>query len=172
MNPLKFGIMLIAATAVCGNAQAAQSTDSGDSKTVQLPDGADRTALLKTTAPECVAATGEIIVCGERSERYRIDPAIMEVSRRQAARNERIPGRDTVVAEKCSPVGANGCRGGDVIPITAIALVALKTAVMVANGEDWRELFRTQPDEFREYEKARDAAKRRNRVSVSVGSGK
>jgi hypothetical protein len=96
----------------------------------------------------------------------------MEVSRKQAARNDRKAGQRSVTVEKCSPVGANGCPGKDVIPVTAIALVALKAGVAAAKGEEWSEVFRTSPDEYREYEKARERAKRRNRVSISVGSGK
>jgi hypothetical protein len=169
INRYKLGAAMIALAAACGQAQAAQTT-SASAVSTELMQDADRPALLDTDPPKCKAESGEVVVCGERSDRYRIDPVLMEVSRKQAARNDRKAGQRSVAAERCSPVGANGCPGKDVIPVTAVALVALKAGVAAAKGEEWTEVFRTQPDEYLEHQKASERAKRRNRVSVSIGS--
>jgi hypothetical protein len=171
INGYWLGTALAAVVATCGQAHAAQSTTATETA-VELPQGAEPTALLETDQPRCKAASGEIVVCGERSDRYRIDPVLMEVSRKQAARNDRKAGIRSVTAERCSPVGANGCPGKDVIPVTAVALVALKAGVAVAKGEEWTEVFRTHPDEYLEHQKAKERSRRRNRVSLTVGGSR
>ena len=35
------------------------------------------------------------------------------------------------------------------IPLVGMALTALKAAVLASQGEDWREAFKTHPDEYR-----------------------
>ncbi len=165
----KLRAALLVLAAAGGQAHAAQSTPASEA-TAELPQGADRAALLDTEQPRCTSESGEIVVCGERSDRYRIDPVLMEVSRKQAARNERKSGQRSVTAERCSPVGANGCPGKDVIPVTALALAALKVGTAVVKGEDWTETFRTQPDQYLEHQKASERAKRRNRIGISVGA--
>jgi hypothetical protein len=52
-----------------------------------------------------------------------------------------------------------------------MALTAVKAAVLASQGDDWREAFRTRPDQYRAYE---DAKARTSRISigVTVGNGR
>jgi hypothetical protein len=53
-----------------------------------------------------------------------------------------------------------------------MALTALKAAELAAAGEDWRDAFRTRPDQYRLYqeEQARRAKKSGVSIGVSVGN--
>ena len=120
----------------------------------------------------CEQADGdEIVVCAERGEtdRYRIDPALMAVSRTlEKPADRRKPGYQTVGTEQCKPHGIELCPGQDTIPVTAIALKTIQVAALAAKGEDWREALRTRPDEYRLYRQAKAKQGSGKRVSVDL----
>jgi len=60
--------------------------------------------------------------------------------------------------------------GGATIPLVGMALVALKAAELAAQGDDWREAFRTRPDAYRAYQEAKAKEAKRARVSVGLSA--
>lgn len=107
-----------------------------------------------------------VVVCGKSQRRYRIDPVVLEATREAEAPPPK-PKLDATRSESC--IGPN-C-GGGMIPLVGMALTAVKAAVLASQGDDWREAFRTHPDEYRAYE---DAKARTSRISigVTVGNGR
>lgn len=114
----------------------------------------------------------EITICAERNQkdRYRIDPGVLG-SDRAANANPR-PEQKLAPKEKCPPHGPV-CEGQGAIPISAIAIVAARTAILAAKGEDWREgLGLTNDQDYEEYRAAKAKEERRRREkNVQVGFG-
>ena len=104
-----------------------------------------------------------VVVCGRSQQRYRIDPVVLEATREAEAPPPK-PKLDATTASGC--IGPN-C-GGGTIPLVAMALTAVKAAVLASEGDDWREAFRTHPDAYRQYE---DAKARTSRISIGVTAG-
>ena len=102
----------------------------------------------------------EVIICGSRPQRYRIDPDVLAATR--AVHTPPLkPPLDASTADSC--VGPN-C-GGGMIPLVAMALTAIKAMALAAQGDDWRDAFRTHPDEYRAYEQS----KARKKGGISIG---
>lgn len=127
--------------------------------TIEQPDakGASSDSRCKSNDPTTV------VVCGRSQQQYRIDPLVLEATR-EAEAPPLKPGLDATTAGGC--IGPN-C-GGGMIPLVGMALTAVKAAVLASEGDDWREAFRTHPDEYRAYE---DAKARTSRISVGVTVG-
>jgi hypothetical protein len=106
----------------------------------------------------------EVVVCGRSQQRYRIDPTVLAATRAAEAPPPK-PKLDATTATACT--GPN-CGGGDYVPLVGMALTALKAAELAAEGEDWRDAFRTHPDAYREYQ---DAKRRTSRISIGVTAG-
>ncbi len=117
--------------------------------------------------------TDEITVCGERNQkdRYRIDPGVLGADR--AAEANPRPEPKLAPKEKCPPHGPV-CSGQGAIPVSAIAIVAVQTAVRAAKGEDWREgLGLTDDQDYEEYRltKAKEERRKQERkVRIGVGA--
>ena len=107
----------------------------------------------------------EVVVCGRAEQRYRIDPAVLAAARAAEAAPARPP-LDASQDKSC--IGAN-C-GGGTIPLVGIALTVLKAAELAANGDDWREAFRTRPDQYRAYQDAKAKVPARSLVNVGVSA--
>ena len=104
-----------------------------------------------------------VVVCGRSQQRYRIDPVVLEATREAEAPPPK-PNLDATAAPGC--IGPN-C-GGGMIPLVAMALTAVKAAVLASQGDDWRDALRTHPDAYRQYE---DAKARTSRISIGVTAG-
>jgi hypothetical protein len=102
-------------------------------------------------------------VCGRSQAPYRIDPDVLAATRAAEARPPKPP-VGSAPPEQCT--GAN-CGGGSYVPLVGMTLTALKAAELAAQGEDWREAFRTRPDQYRLYQEQQ--AKRAKEGGVSVG---
>ena len=115
----------------------------------------------------------EIMVCGERSQkdRYRIDPGVLGAGR--AADANPRPEQKLAPKENCPPHGPI-CEGQGAIRVSAIALVAVQTAIKAANGEDWRQgLGLTDDKDYEEYRLAKAKEERRKqerKVRIGVGA--
>jgi hypothetical protein len=101
-----------------------------------------------------------VVVCGRSQNQYRIDPTVLEATREADALPIK-PKLDATTSSAC--IGPN-C-GGGMIPLVGMALTAVKAAVLASEGDDWREAFRTHPDQYRAYE---DAKARTSRISIGV----
>lgn len=128
---------------------------------------------LRTVAPaQQQSACGrdnpaEVVVCGRSQQHYRIDPTVLASARAAEA----PPPKPPVTAETADHCTGADC-GGGTIPFVGMALTALKAAELAAQGDDWRDAFRTHPDEYRLYEeeKASEARKPSVRVGLSAGN--
>lgn len=113
----------------------------------------------------CMSASDqEIVVCARPKPRYRIDPDVLAAMRIAEA----IPPRPPVDAN--SPIACVGPNcGGGTIPLVGVALTAVKAAVLAAGGNDWRDAFRTHPDQYQAFEKSKTG---KNSIGVSAGDGR
>lgn len=105
-----------------------------------------------------------VVVCGRSQQRYRIDPDVLAATRAAEAPPPK-PALDATTAEQCT--GPN-CGGGTYVPLVAVALTALKAAELAADGDDWREAFRTRPDQYRLYQ---EQHAKKGRVSIGITAG-
>ena len=112
----------------------------------------------------------DILVCGKPSDRFRIDPNVLEASR-QANASPPKPPADATAATGNACVGPDSCKGG-VIPLVGMALVAAKVAELAATGGDWRDAIRTHDDEYRLYKQAEERRRkaRRPRIGLAVAN--
>jgi hypothetical protein len=124
-------------------------------------------ALNDAAARPCKSSSAdEVVVCGRSSQRYRLDPNVLASERAAEARPPK-PLLDASTEQSC--VGPN-C-GGATIPLVGMALTALKAAELAAQGDDWREAFRTRPDAYQAYQDAKAREGKRPRVSVGISAG-
>lgn len=105
----------------------------------------------------------EVVVCGRSQQRYRIDPQVLAATRAAEA----LPPKPALDASRDSSCTGPNC-GGGTIPLVGMALAALKAAELAAQGDDWREAFRTHPDQYQLYEQSKPSKKAR--VSIGVGA--
>ena len=108
----------------------------------------------------------EVVVCGRSRRAYRIDPNVLAATRAVEAPPAK-PALDASVDNSCT--GPN-C-GGATIPLVGMALTALKAAELAADGDDWREAFRTHPDAYQAYQDAQRKQGGGAHVSVGVSAG-
>ena len=134
-------------------AQAAAPAASVDPA---APPAVSRPATQKTSAtPEPDPETDEIVICVEKQDGYRIDPAIMDAERQAKRRTLKRPERHADTS--CATVGPMGCTGGAGINVLGAAMMAGKIASRIAQGGNVGELFVTdpQPDEYQLYLEAK-----------------
>jgi hypothetical protein len=124
-----------------------------------VPEPAQRTDSCKAGDPT------EVLVCGRSPQRYRIDPAVLAATRAAEAKPPKPPITGDVAEAGC--VGPN-CGGGSYVPLIGMALTALKAVELAAEGDDWREAFRTRPDEYQAYKSAKA---KKGRISIGVSAG-
>jgi hypothetical protein len=111
--------------------------------TVQLPEA------CKGHDPD------DVVVCGRSKRAYRIDPDVLAAIRAADAQPPKPP-LETAMTDRC--VGPN-CDGAT-IPLVRMALTAVKAAALAAKGDDWREAFRTHPDQYQVYQQSKVANQR------------
>jgi hypothetical protein len=108
-----------------------------------------------------------VVVCGRSQQRYRIDPDVLAATRAAEAPPPE-PSLDATADQAC--VGPN-C-GGGTIPLVGMALTAIKAVELAAHGDDWREAFRTRPDQYRAYQDAKAEEKaKKGGISIGVSAG-
>jgi hypothetical protein len=108
-----------------------------------------------------------VIVCGRSRDPYRIDPSVLAASRAAEALPPKPPITGDVPEATCA--GPTNCGGGSYVPLVGMALTALKAAELAADGDDWRDAFRTHSDEYQAYQNAK-ARKGGVTIGVSVGN--
>lgn len=104
-----------------------------------------------------------VVVCGRSQKPYRIDPDVLAATRAAEAPPPKPP-VGSAPPEQCT--GPN-CGGGSYVPLVGMALTALKAVELAAQGEDWRNAFRTRPDQYRLYQE--EQAKRSTKGGISIG---
>lgn len=117
-------------------------------------------------APSCKGDSTQVVVCGRSDHKYRIDPDVLAATRAAEAPPPK-PALDASQQVAC--VGPN-CGGGNYVPLVGMALTALKAAELAADGDDWREAFRTHPDQYQAYQRAKDGKKGHVSIGIAAGS--
>lgn len=103
----------------------------------------------------------EVIVCGRSEQRYRIDPDVLAATRQ----SEALPSKPQLDASTAEPCTGPNCGGGSYVPLVGMALTAIKAAELAAAGDDWRDAFRTHPDQYKIYQQSKQS----KRPSISIG---
>lgn len=111
----------------------------------------------------------DVVVCGEREQPYRIDPDVLAGERaREALPVDTRTAQEKAVVGSCHDTPAK-CQGGGIIPVLPAALKTIEAVVLAVKGEDWRQPFRSKPDDYEAYKAAQ--GERRAKVSVSLDAG-
>ena len=149
---------LFAASAIPARAQAQAAPDLAHA---MQDAGIGKTQSCKDPDPKAV------VVCGSARQPYRIDPTVLAATRASEA-----PPPKPLLDGDVQQVVCSGpqCGGGTTIPLVGMALTALKAAELAAQGDDWRDAFRTHPDQYSVYEREKAEAKK-PRISVGVVAG-
>ena len=147
------------AVGLAGSSAAVAQTDAGTVAKALSNNTATPKAECKADDPKTV------VVCGRSQQRFRIDPAVLAATRAAEA----VPPKPALDAKSGQPCTGSQCGGGSYVPLIGMALTALKAVELAAEGDDWREAFRTRPDEYQAYSRAK-AKKARIGIGVSAGN--
>jgi len=127
---------------------------------------------LTVRARECPdSSPGEVLVCGRKTQRYRIDPSVLQAEREHDAAPAKPPvTADAAPASGCVGGRGQSCTGAGAVPLVGMAMVALKAAELAVKGDDWRDAIRIHEDEYRLYKEseARKAEERKPRIGFGV----
>lgn len=121
------------------------------------------------------AQPGEILVCGQRPQGYRLDPDVM-AARREAHRGGNRPKRpDRMVDRSCAVVGEAGCIGANPgINLLGAALTAAEIASRLMKGQEIGSIFVTdpQPTEYELYVEAKRTREAKEAEAAAVKASK
>ncbi len=110
---------------------------------------------------------GEIVICAERPNGYRLNPDIQEAKRELRAQKLRRP--ENFKHNDCATVGPMGCRGGPTINLIAAAMTAAEMAKRVAEGKEIGSMFQTTPEPT-EYDLYKEAKRRREAKEAAAAA--
>lgn len=128
---------------------------------------ADRCPTIPNAQP------GEIVVCAERPQGYRLDPDILQANRAKRSGRPKRPERlrDT----SCASVGPAGCMGaGGGVDLIGVALTAAQMAARLAQGKEIGSMFVTDPQrsEYQLYVEAKRAREAQEAEAAAVKAAK
>jgi hypothetical protein len=109
--------------------------------------GAAKPAAAAPAQPACEnrqERQGEIVICAERPNGYRLNPDLQEAKRELKLRKFKRP--ENFVHNDCATVGPMGCRGGPYINLLAAAATAAEMAKRLAEGKEIGSMFQTTPE--------------------------
>ena len=147
-------------------AEAAGPAASAPAQPQAAPAPASSSELCKNRQEK----QGDIIICAERPNGYRLNPDIMEAKRE--FKRQRLKRPENFVHNDCATVGPMGCRGGPTINLIAAALTAAEMAKRVAEGKEIGSMFQTtpQPTEYDLYKAAK--ARREAKEAAAAAAAK
>ena len=121
------------------------------------------------------AQPGEILVCGQRPQGYRLDPDVM-AARREAHRGGNRPKRpDRMRDTSCAVVGEAGCIGANPgINLIGAALTAAEIASRLVKGQEIGSIFVTdpQPTEYQLYQEAKREREAKEAEAAAIAKAK
>ena len=144
----------------------AEAADPASSAT---PPAAD-TAAAAAPAEPCQnrqEKQGDIIICAERPNGYRLNPDLEEAKRE--LKRQRLKRPENFVHNDCATVGPMGCRGGPYINLLAAAATAAEMAKRVAEGKEIGSMFKTTPEPT-EYQLYLEAKRRREAKEAAAAA--
>jgi hypothetical protein len=126
-----------------------------------------RNAVTNPSAKNCKSDDPDrVVVCGRSRHPYRIDPDVLAAERAVEAPPVRAPLTADDAHMAC--IGAD-CGTGGVVPVIGMVLVAAGAIAMAADGDDWRNAFRTHEDEYQAYQDAK--ARQRDKPHIEFLGG-
>jgi S-ribosylhomocysteine lyase LuxS involved in autoinducer biosynthesis len=135
MSAAGLSLLLLAAEAATPAASAAAQPP---------PQAAPAPAASSEPCKNRQEREGDIIICAERPNGYRLDPDVQEAKRELKRQKLRRP--ENFVHNDCATVGPMGCRGGPYINLLAAAATAAEMAKRVAEGKEIGSMFQTTPE--------------------------
>lgn len=139
-------------------AQSSAASEATPSKDPPVPAGQLKAMPEAAAAkPSCrnilPTKPGEILVCAERPQGYRIDPDLLEAQRIVQEHRRKPKPPDRMADKSCQTVGPMGCRGEVGINLLAAGLTAVEMAKRLSEGKEIGSMFITdpQPDEYQIY---------------------
>jgi hypothetical protein len=122
-------------------------------------------------SPESVEK-GEIVVCAQRPQSYRLDPDVMAAKKAKRDGGP-PPGPERFVNQDCKTIGPMGCRGQAGINLLAAGITLAKMADRLSKGQEIGSMFITDPhpSEYQLYQAAkaaREAREEEARVQEAV----
>jgi hypothetical protein len=126
-------------------------------------------AMREAPGGRCASSGEEILVCSEPRKTYRVDPVVLAVERelQQGPAKKEVDVSKAHAGGDC--IGPRKC-GDAVLPLVMVALATLKAAKLAAEGEDWKQAFRSGPTEYQRYLDKQARAKKRPKVDVTLGA--
>lgn len=120
---------------------------------------ATATAAPTSAAPNAACQSRDakdIVVCAQRSQPYRVDPAVNEAGR-QVEANSRSANVATPAAQAICATQPSGCGNGLAsLDLMNVAIVAATAGVRAATSKDWKKAFKTGgPGEYQLYQEAK-----------------
>ena len=112
---------------------------------------------------------GDIVICAERPNGYRLNPDLEEAKRELKRRKLKRP--ENFAHSDCGTVGPMGCRGGPTINLVAAALTAAEMAKRLAEGKEIGSMFQTTPEPT-EYQLYLEAKHRREAKEAAAAKAK
>ena len=134
MSAAPLALMLLAA-------QAAGPAAPVPAEPVATPASAPAPEACKNRAEK----SGDIVICAERPQGYRLNPDVMEAHRLKRS-GGRLARPENFKHSDCATVGPMGCRGGPTINLIAAALTAATMAERLSNGQEIGSMFQTTPE--------------------------
>jgi hypothetical protein len=110
---------------------------------------------------------GDIIICAERPNGYRLNSDVMEAKRE--LKRQRLKRPENFVHNDCATVGPMGCRGGPYINLVAAVATAAEMAQRIAEGKEIGSMFKTTPEPT-EYELYKEAKARREAKEAAAAA--
>ena len=136
---------------------SSRSNSAGQIYGPPIPAAPPEPKPLQVVADDCKSREpGEIVVCAEKPESYRIDPSVME-AQQQAESASRSASAAVPVAQASCSASPSGCGTGlEGLDLLNVAVVVATVALRAAKGEDWTKAFKTGgPDEYQLYQEAK-----------------
>ena len=122
-------------------------------------------------SPESIEK-GEIVVCAQRPQSYRLDPDVMAAKKAKRDGGP-PPGPERFVNQDCKTIGPMGCRGQAGINLIAAGMTLAKMADRLSKGQEIGSMFITDPhpSEYQLYlaaKAAREAREEEAKVQEAV----
>ena len=162
------------ALSMLAQATGATPQSSTASQSTAGPAAQKTAAANPDACPQPAPNSGQIVICAERPQGYRLDPDVMEAKRE--TRNSSRPVRPGgTVRPDCATVGPAPCVTAG-IPLIGAVLTAAQIAERLAKGQEVGSMFVTDPhpSEYQLYleakarREAREAEKAAARVRTAV----
>jgi hypothetical protein len=98
-------------------------------------------------ARQTIADKTTIIVCGQSSDQYRLDPDVLAAmeAKHHGGKGAALKPPENYAQDTCATVGPMGCRGGPMVDFISAAMVMAQIVQKAVAGENVGKVFVTDP---------------------------